>query len=109
MQGFEENVSCFLSEIFRRPAPLSTDELDNEITLVCYSIVDAASFFIPIKERGKKKAFYQDRKLKLKCIANKSAWKSLNNAGRPRCGPVFDHLKQAKKDMKQCLQACKDK
>ena len=89
VQGFEENVSCFLSEILRRLAPLSTDELDNEITLVCHSI--------PVKERGKKKAFYQDRKLKLKCIANKSAWKFWNNAGRPRCGPVFDHLNKQRK------------
>ena len=31
VQGFEENVSCFLSEILRRPAPLSMDELHNEI------------------------------------------------------------------------------
>ena len=109
VKDYSVGVSVFLSEVLTRPVPLDDKSLDREIAEVSHFLCSAAQEMIPVIREKKKKSFYRNEDLKQKSKENKAAWRLWVDAGRPREGRVYDSMKAAKYDVKQCLKLCKAK
>ena len=65
------------------------------------------SYIPTIKPRKRKKRFYQDETLAALCKRNKMIWRDWHDAGRPRTGPLYNDLRQAKRNIRSHLQHCR--
>ncbi len=105
-----DTVTSFLSLVLQHPTPSSLEDLNAEIVKVSKFMMDNARNLLPtFKPKKRKSKFYHDDTLAQKCKRSKATWRAWRDEGRPRAGPLYDDLKQAKREIKSFLQQCKAK
>ena len=93
-------VSSSLTPFLEHPL-VSITEVEKVIASVVTLLHQAAAATIPASShKSRIKNFIHDEKLKQKCQASESAWRSWQNANRPRSGPLYEQMKTTKNEVK---------
>ena len=83
-------------------------QLDHEIQSSAEAIVQAAQHSLPfLRPRRQKKKYVNDASLHEMCRASKAAWVIWKNGGRPQSGPMYELMRQRKKDVRSYVRSCR--
>ena len=83
-------------------------QLDHEIQSSAEAIVQAAQHSLPFfRPRRQKKKYVNDASLHAMCHASKAAWDIWRNGGRPQSGPMYELMRQRKKDVRSYVRSCR--
>ena len=82
----------------------SITDIDKEIVFVCEMIIKLAEIYLPTcKERKTDKSRIHSPELSKLCKDSKETWKAWNAYGRPTSGPIYEAKRDAKKEVRTCI------